>query len=117
MLAPTVLSLWFGGTTGISNVLDISTATAVVGIIMPTDWTPAIVTIEGSADGTTFYELYDGMAARELAFNVGPGTMVSINPDRLRCCKAIRLRSGTRDQVVPQGPAREFFIIVEGATP
>lgn len=29
MPQPTALSLWFGGTTGISNVLDISTATAV----------------------------------------------------------------------------------------
>lgn len=116
MPTPTVLSLWFGGTTGISNVLDISTAAAVVGIIMPDDWTPAIVTLEGSADGISFYEIYDGTAARELAFNVSPGTMVSINPDRLRCCKAIRLRSGTRDQVVPQDTAREFFIVVEVAT-
>src|SRR5258707_13760216 len=111
MPIPSALSLWFGGTTGISNVLDLSTVTAIVGIIMPDDWTPAIVTIEGSADGTTFHELFDGQAGAILQFNVRPGTMVAVNPDRLRCCKAIRLRSGTHDNVVPQGVAREFFVV------
>lgn len=116
MPTPTILSLWFGGATGISNVLDLSTATAVVGIIMPDDWTPAVVTIEGSADGTTFHELFDGTAGTVLQFNARPGTMVALNPNRLRCCKAVRLRSGTKDAVVPQGVAREFFVIIEVAT-
>lgn len=116
MPTPTVLSLWFGGATGISNVLDLSTATAVVGIIMPDDWTPAFVTIEGSADGTTFHELFDGTAATELRFNVRPGVMIMLNPNRLRCCKALRLVSGTPDKPIPQGVAREFFVVVEVAT-
>jgi hypothetical protein len=118
MPKPTVLPLWFGGQTGISNALDISTVANVVGIIMPTDWTPAIVTIEGSANGTDFYPIYDGMAATDLRFNVGPGTMVAINPNRLRCCMAIRLRSGSHDKPpIPQGVPREFGIIVESAAP
>ena len=113
MSKPDVIPLWFGGQTGISNALDISLVSAVVGIIMPTDWTPAAVAIEGSANGTDFYPIYDGMAAADLRFNVGPGTMVAINPNRLRCCMAIRLRSGGHDAPpIPQGTAREFGIVV-----
>ena len=42
MGTPTVIPLWFGGVTGVSNAIDISTAKAVVGLIMPPNWTPAI---------------------------------------------------------------------------
>ena len=118
MSKPDVIPLWFGGQTGISNALDISLVSAVVGIIMPTDWTPAAVAIEGSANGTDFYTIYDSTAATELRFNVGPGTMVAVNPNRLRCCMAIRLRSGGHDKPpIPQGVPREFGIVVERAAP
>ena len=113
MGTPTVIPLWFGGITGISNAVDVSTATAVVGLIMPTDWTKAFVTIEGSADGTNFYGMYDGMARTRLQFDVPPGTIIALNPNRLRCCKAIRLISGDRNNLVPQGDAREFGLVIE----
>jgi hypothetical protein len=113
MGTPTVIPLWFGGVTGVSNILDLSTVKAVVGLIMPADWTPASITIEGSADGANFYTLYDGMNPTRLVFEVAPGTMLPVDPNRLRCCKAIRLLSGTRTNLVPQGTAREFGIIVE----
>ena len=117
MPVPTVLSLWFGGVTGISNALDISEVTAVVAIVMPSDWTPAVVTIDGSPDGTDFYPMHDGMTGTEITFNVSPGTMVAISPNRLRGCKAIRLRSGSHEAPpIPQGVAREFLIIVETAS-
>ena len=60
MGTPTVVPLWFGGVTGISNAVDISTAKAVVGLVMPPAWTPAVITVEGSADGTNFYTMYEG---------------------------------------------------------
>jgi len=113
MGTPTVIPLWFGGVTGISNAVDISTAKAVVGLIMPPDWTPAIITIEGSADGANFYTMYDGMNSTRLQFNVPPGTIIALNPDRLRCCKALRLISGDRYNLIPQGEAREFGLVVE----
>jgi hypothetical protein len=83
----------------------------VIGLVMPAAWTPAVATLQGSADGTTFYDLYDGMAGSELAFNVKPGTMVNINPNRLRCCAAIKLRSGTGAKPVLQTAARQFTLI------
>jgi hypothetical protein len=112
-MTPTITSLWFGGTTGISNVMDLTLAKAVVGLIMPSDWTPAAVSIEGSADGTNFYPMYDGRGGALLSFVVPPGAMVAIDPNRMRCCKAFRLLSGTRAKLVPQGVAREFFVVTE----
>lgn len=118
MSKPTVFSLWFGGQTGVSNALDLSMVDAVVGIVVPANWTPAVVSVEGSPNGTDFYPLYDGMTATDLKFNVAPGTMVAINPNRLRCCQAIRLRSGGHDAPpIPQGMPREFFVIAESTAP
>jgi hypothetical protein len=108
----TVVPLWFGGVTGISNVIDISTFT-VVGLIMPEAWTPAVVTIEASVDGASFYPMYDGMGSTKLAFSVPAGAIVGINPDRLRCCTSIRLLSGDRNALVPQVVPREFGLITE----
>jgi hypothetical protein len=113
MGTPTVVPVWFGGVTGISNIVDISTATAVVGLITPPDWTPAVMTIEGSANGTDFYTMYDGMNSTLLSFAVPPNTIIAINPNRPRCCKAIRLISGVRPNLVPQGLAREFGLVIE----
>ena len=113
MGTPTVIPVWFGGVTGISNIVDISTAKAVVGLIMPPAWTPAVVTVEGSADGANFYTMYEGRSANRISFNVPPGTIAVVNPNLLRCCKAIRLISGDRNVLIPQGEAREFGLIVE----
>jgi hypothetical protein len=113
MGTPTIIPIWFGGVTGISNAVDLSAVKAVVGLIMPPAWTPAVVTIEGSADGANFYVMYDGMGSTLLAFTVPPNTIIAIRPDRLRCCKALRLISGDRTNLIPQVVAREFGLIVE----
>jgi hypothetical protein len=108
----TVVPLWFGGVSGVSNVMDVSAIT-VVGLIMPPDWTPAIVTIEASIDGIDFFPMYDGMGSTKLAFSVPAGAMVGIHPERLRCCNKIRLISGDRNALVPQVVPREFGLITE----
>jgi hypothetical protein len=111
-VTPVIVPLWFGGVTGISNVIDISAVKAVVGLIMPPAWTPAVVTIEGSPDGAEFYVMYE-RGVTQLSFAVPPGSMIAINPDRMRCCKAFRLLSGTRALLVPQDEPREFGVVVE----
>src|SRR3954468_21817301 len=114
MPSPTVLPLTMD-VTGISPALDISGASAVVGVIMPSAWTPAVVSLQGSADGTNFYDIYDGLNGADLFFNVKPGSFVSVNSNRLRGCVAIKLRSGTPIKKVPQAAARVFGIVVETA--
>ena len=101
----------------LSDILSLEGVTAVVGIIMPQSWTAANVTILGSPFGVNFYDLYDGLPGTELMFNVRPGVMVNINPNRLRCCAAIRLRSGTHNAPIVQAAARTFGIVIEGDSP
>jgi hypothetical protein len=114
-MKPTVIPLWFGGVTGISNVIDLSGVDAVIGLIMPPAWTPATVTIEGSANGTDFFPMYEGRNSTIMSFSVPPGSLIAVRSDQLRCCKALRLLSGTRQALVPQVVAREFGLVVETA--
>jgi hypothetical protein len=97
-----------------SAVVDLTGTTAIVGLVMPTTWTPALVSIQGSPDGTTFYDLHDGTPGTELLFNVSPNSIVMLNPNRLRCCKAVKLRSGPAAAPVIQAVACQFGIVVEG---
>jgi hypothetical protein len=100
----------------LSDTVDLSSG-VIVGIIMPAQWTGAIVTLQGSLDGEIFYDLYDGMTAREVTFNVQPSSIVAVSPDWMRCCSAIRLRSGAGGAPVAQAAERQFVVIVEkGAT-
>jgi len=113
---PVVISAIIQGRASLSLPVDLTGVTAVVGLIMPQFWTPAVVTVQGSPLGVNFYDLFDGFPGVELSFNIRPWGMVNINPNRLRCCTAIKLRSGTRDAPVAQAVQRVFGIIVEGDT-
>jgi hypothetical protein len=111
---PTVLTVLIRGGETLSDVVDLTGATAVVGVVMPPEWTAALVTVQGSPDGVFFHDLHDGVTGIELAFNARPGSLVMLNPNRMRSCVAIRLRSGTHDQPVVQELTRQFGIVVEG---
>jgi hypothetical protein len=86
----------------------------VVGLITPATWTPGVVTVQASADGTNFYDLYDGITAKELSFNVKPSSYVAIAQSRLLGCTAIKLRSGPGAAPVIQNLACQFGIVVQG---
>ena len=114
---PTSVPLIIPARESMSEILSLEGVTAVVGIIMPQSWTAANVTILGSPFGANFYDLHDGLPGTELMFNVRPGVMVNINPNRLRCCAAIRLRSGTHNVPIVQAALRTFGIVVESDVP
>lgn len=84
---------------------------SVVGVIMPTSFHSTVVSVQISPDGTNFYDLCNEPQGTEAVFNVHPGSIVAINPDRLKCCAAIKLRSGTHDQPVVQTSACTFGIV------
>ena len=96
-----------------SGIVDLTGATAIVALITPSIWTPAVVTIQGSPDGVTFYDLHDGTPNTELRFNVFLNSMTMINPNRLRCCQLLKLRSGTAAAPVIQNLACQFGVVVE----
>jgi hypothetical protein len=111
---PTVLAAVIPAGETMSNTVDLTGVTAVVGIVMPNDWTGAVVTVCGSPDGVFFHDLHDGQSGIELAFNAKPDSLVMLNPNRMRSCIAVKLRSGHKDAPVPQEALRQFGIIVEG---
>jgi hypothetical protein len=92
----------------------IAIAGPIVGMIMPAAWTPAVVTVQGSSDGVNFYDVYDGVTAKELSFNLKPGSMAAIIANRMCCFTSIKLRSGTSALPVMQNLACQFGVIVQG---
>jgi len=99
----------------LSNVIDTG-ANFVVGLIMPTTWTQARVSVTVSTDSVNWCDLFSfedraGTTAVEFQFNVTPGAIVAINPNTMLMVRYIRLRSGTRDAAVPQAAARVFTVI------
>ncbi len=100
----------------ITPAVDLSAASAIVGLIMPqpVNWTPAIATVQGSVDGVAFHDLFDGVAWVELQFNARPDTLVMLNPNRMRSFKFVKIRSGTHANPIPQNIAAcTFGIVVE----
>lgn len=102
----------------LSTVVD-NGGTRVVGIIMPDAWTAARVSVQVSADGSVFHDLFNvnlksGTSPSEIVFNVEPGVTVPINPNTLMLARYIKLRSGTRDEPVNQEADRTFTVLVSG---
>lgn len=92
----------------------------VVGLVMPAAWTNARVSVQVSTDNINWNDLFnfevgEGTTAAEFVFNVAPGAIVAINPDRLLMARYIKLRSGTRGEPVPQEAARVFSVITANA--
>jgi hypothetical protein len=92
----------------------------VVGLIMPAAWTNAHVSILISTDNLTFHDLFrfragEGTSLGEFKFNVRPGVIVAVDPDSTLMARYIKLRSGTRDEPVPQEAARVFTVITTNA--
>jgi hypothetical protein len=84
----------------------------VVGLITPDDWTPSVATVQVSAEGDNYYDLFDGKGV-EFIFNVVPGTMINVDPNLLMMAAHIRLRSGRRNAEVLQESVRRFYLVTK----
>jgi hypothetical protein len=83
----------------------------VVRITMPSAWTEAVLSFQISTDGEFFNDVFrsDGW---EVSFHVVPGSAVLLPPDMTRAVQYLKVRSGTRDNPVPQPERRQFAISV-----
>ena len=92
-------------------------ANHVVGLIMPDAWTTAHVSVLVSTDGASYSDLFSfddlsgSTSPTEFKFNVIPGAIVAVDPNRMLMGRYIKLRSGTRDAPVPQAETRMFTLI------
>ncbi len=95
----------------LSDAADLGTG-RLVGLIMPAGWTTASLTFQGSADGSTYFDLYDDateraissssvVASRFLAMPVADWLMV----------RAIKLRSGSAATPVNQSAERAITLV------
>lgn len=112
-MALTVKPAAFAVNGTLSGVVTVADKTLVVGLIMPAVWTSANATVQVSPDGVTFYDLYEGMPAKETIFNVKPGVFEAIDKDRLLGCVAVKIRSGTSAAPVAQKAVCQFGIVIQ----
>lgn len=81
-------------------------------IEMPSAWTAAVMTFQGSYDGTTYLDLYDDAGA-EISFTVDASRYVLVrDPAKFYGVKQVKVRSGTAGTPVNQGGARTVNLIV-----
>lgn len=96
----------------VSDALDLAN-TSLLGIIMPAAWTTAALTVEVSADNSTWTGLaydQDGSQCNSIASPVA-GSAYALNALGLLPYRYIRLRSGTTATPVNQGAARSITVI------
>jgi len=81
------------------------------GIQMSAAWTAAVITFQGSEDGTTFYDLYDRYGS-EISWTVVAGKL-HCNDDVVPflSIRFLKVRSGTTASAVTQEAARTLGII------
>jgi hypothetical protein len=85
-----------------------------LGIQMPSAWTAASITFQGSHDGVTFYDLYDD-GGNEHSVSAAASRFIGFEAaaaDALRAPLQIKLRSGTTGTPVNQAASRTLYLIV-----
>ena len=93
----------------LSDALDLS-GTSLVGYIMPSSWTTANITFQGSVDGTNFFNLYDQFG-NEIKHIVSASQFMALNPADLTCIRYLKIRSGTSGSAVNQGGQRQITLV------
>jgi hypothetical protein len=100
----TIATVNFPAGESLSSVLNCGTGAPVM-FRIPDDWTSAQVSFQTSPDATNFFDLFD-RSAREVSFNVVPGTAVLLDQGWAPVLY-LRVRSGMRNSPVPQKSARQ----------
>lgn len=80
-------------------------------LLMPAAWTPAVITFQGSQDGSTFGDVYDGEGT-EKSIAVGASRFVYLDPAHFAGITTLKLRSGTAAAPVNQGAERAITLIM-----
>lgn len=93
----------------ISGAADLS-GTSFVGYVMPSSWTAADITLQGSVDGNNFFNLYDQFG-NEVRHVSAASRFIALNPAELACVRHLKLRSGTSSSAVNQGAERIITLV------
>lgn len=83
----------------------------IVGLVMPAGWDAAAITLQGSADGSTFGNVYD-KGGTEVSLTVAASRYVSLAGAEYAGLRSIKVRSGTAVTPVAQTAARTIKVIL-----
>lgn len=97
----------------LSAAIDCSTG-APVFLHMPPDWTSARLSFQVSPDNTDYDDLFDA-SAREITVNVLPGTAMRLDSELWAPVTWLKIRSGGRDQPIPQAVNRTISVVIDTA--
>jgi len=78
-------------------------------IQMPSAWTAANITFQGSVDGSTYYDLYD-MYGTEILVTAAASRMIALDLTMFAGINFVKIRSGTTATPVNQGADRAIVI-------
>lgn len=94
---------------------DIRVDGKLVGILIPSAWTAAALTFQGSVDGSTFANIYDDGTERTIASaNVAVDRFLWLNLANWLPFSHIRIRSGTAAAAVNQAADRSLILALAG---
>lgn len=83
----------------------------VVGIVMPAAWTTANLTMQASADDSTYNNVYDELGT-EKTIVATAARYIALNPADFLGSNSIKVRSGTSASAVAQGAERLVTVIL-----
>src|SRR5262249_33926456 len=98
--------------TAISPAVDL-TQYSLVGLVMPSGWTAANVTFQGSVDNTNYFDLYDSGAEVNLGAAAASRYLL-LNPATFAGLRYVNVRSGTGGTPVTQGDDRVLRLVLRG---
>lgn len=98
----------------LSGILNVSSG-GVYRIVMPIDWTSAVVTFQLSYDGVEFYNVYD-RDGNEISMKCVQQSVVPIG-EYLFYIHSLKIRSGTHRDPVKQANTVSFKVVLETKAP
>ena len=105
-----VASVTIAAGQSLSTTLDLTT-TQLTQLMSPSAWSPANVSLQLSADGVKFLDLYD-VNGNEVIRAMGAARAVAIDPVLTSAATYLRLRSGPAARPVPQAADRVFTCVL-----
>lgn len=93
----------------LSGTLDLAGLT-LIGIIMPSAWTAADITVQASLNNTDFFNVFDVFGS-ELVIKADASRYIPLTPSDFISFRYVKLRSGTSGTVVNQGASRTLTLV------
>jgi hypothetical protein len=95
----------------LSGALDLGARTP-VGIILPSGWTTASLTFQGSVDGSTFFDLYNAAGVEVTVTNGQASRWYALDPSDFYGVRYLKIRSGSSGTPVNQTSQVTVTVVV-----